>query len=348
MKKYIVVLICLVLLCSCAEVYRYTSDTFYAMNTVVDVIKNEEIKEDFAESTILDIEKRMSRTLENSEISMLNEGNDVGLSQDTLNVLEKAFEIAKNTDYAFNPALGNLTDLWDITSGRNYVPTEAEIKDALSKCCAEDVQILDGKVILPENMKIDLGGVAKGYALERACESMEESAMGRAVSADFCISLGGNVGVSGSSKSRKENGKDGWNVGITNPFDKGGVVGTVLLCDGYVSVSGAYERFFEKDGKIYHHIFDSKTGYPAVTDLASAVVISNDGLLSDALSTALFVKGCDEAVEFYKLGLYDFDMILITNSREIIVAGDSTDGFVVDENCNDFVKYSLNEWLDKQ
>lgn len=333
MKKSICLISALLLLLtSCKEVYRYTNDTFFAMNTVVNTVVSDEIGRDvWTEDVLSDIERRMSRTLGGSEISRLNNGEDVTLSDDTYMVLEKALQIAKDTDYAFNPCMGTLTDLWDITSGKNVVPSDEEIRKALSFCDASLVEISDGKVTIPDGMKIDLGGVAKGYALYKASEYLSEEAMGKAVGADFCISLGGNVAVSGSSKSRKESGLKGWKVGITNPFEKGEILGTVLAEYSYVSVSGAYERYFERDGKIYHHIFDSKTGYPVESGLASAAVISDDGLEADALSTALFVMGKKRAEEFYAACLYDFEMILVTNEGEILVSEGIADSFTAQD-----------------
>jgi len=320
-KRIIFILLVLsVLLCSCAPESGYANKTFFAMNTVVNTVVSEQIIGDTTDEVISDIEKRMSRTLTDSEISRLNNGGEVTLSDDTMRIIEKSLQIAKDTDFAFNPCMGTLADLWDITSGRNTVPSDEKIEEALSLCDASLVEISDGRVIIPDGMKIDLGGVAKGYALQRASEKLDEKAKSSMAGADFCISLGGNVAVSGTSPSRKENARKGWSVGITNPFEKGEIIGTVTLTHGCVSVSGGYERFFEKDGKTYHHIFDSKTGYPSDSGLASAAVISDDGLEADALSTALFVMGREKAVEFYKKGIYDFEMLLVTDEKEIVVS----------------------------
>ena len=99
-------------------------------------------------------------------------------------------------------------------------------------------------------------------------------------------------------------------------------VGNIVLSDGYISVSGDYERYFEYEGKKYHHIIDTKTGYPADTDIISTAVISEDGTLADALSTALFVMGVERSLEFYKEKIYDFEAVLITKKGEIYI----TDG----------------------
>lgn len=331
MKKILLILPLVLLTVSCGEVYRYTEESFFAMNTVAEVIKSRDIKEDYTQRVVNDIENIMSRTRDDSEISRVNNGEDIVLSDETVFVLEKSLEIAKNTDYAFNPCMGALTDLWDITSGKNYVPTEDEINEALSFCDASLVSIENGRVSMPDGMKIDLGGVAKGYALERSCEVMYESASECAASPDFCISLGGNIGVSGSSETMKKDEKKGWKVGIANPFDGNTTIGSITMIQGCVAVSGAYERYFEKDGVIYHHIFDPKTGKPSGSGLASAAVICDDGLLGDALSTALFVMGEEKAVEFYRKGIYEFEMILVTDDGRVIVTENIKDSFSFDE-----------------
>ncbi len=332
MKRIICVLfLTLFLLTSCGEVYRYTNETYFAMNTTVNVIADESIDSDPTPYVLGDVEKRFSRTIPESEISRLNRGENAALSEDTLYVVERALEIADSTDCAFNPCMGTLTDLWDITSGKNIVPSDEDIKNALFFCDVSCAYVDDTKVLLPDGMRIDLGGIAKGYALEKAYEEMRKTAEEKGVSPDFCISIGGNIAVSGSSSKNRKNGKGGWDVGITNPFDKNTTLGSLHLNEGFVSVSGAYERFFEKDGKIYHHIFDSKTGYPSDSDLASAVVISDDGLVGDALSTALFVMGKDRAVEFYKEGKYSFEMVLISKNGVVSVTKGIKDRFDFDE-----------------
>ncbi len=329
------------MLASCGEVYRYTNDTFFAMNTVVTTVVSDEIGENPTEKIIAEYENSLSRTKSDSEICRLNNGQKVQLSEETVKIIEKSLQLARDTDFAFNPCMGTLTELWDITSGKNIVPSEDKIKEALSKCDASLVTVKDGKVTIPDGLNIDLGGVAKGYALERASENLSEIAMGKAVGADFCISLGGNVSVSGTSKNRKESGQKGWKVGITNPFEKSETLGSIVLEYGYVSVSGAYERFFEKNGKIYHHIFDSRTGYPSDSDLASAAVVSDDGLEADALSTALFVMGLEKSLEFYKEGLYDFEAILVTGDGGVYVTENLAENFEIDSGAKQINKENV-------
>ena len=112
---------------------------------------------------------------------------------------------------------------------------------------------------------------------------------------------------------------------------------------GCIAVSGAYERFFEKDGVIYHHIFDSSTGYPAESGLVSAAVICDDGLIGDALSTALFVMGWDRAVEFYRQGKYDFEMILVSKDGHVGVSEGIYDAFLLKTDAAVGVKLELSK-----
>jgi len=161
---------------------------------------------------------------------------------------------------------------------------------------------------------------------------------------DGMASFGGNVSVTGSSKANKEKGVQGWNVGIKNPDDEGGILGYFTLQDKTVAVSGDYERYFELDGKRYHHIFDVKTGYPAKSGLRSAAVICSDGLSADALSTALFVMGLDKASEFYKSSGLDFEALLVTDDARIFITPGIAGKFTPDTSAktSDGKAYTIN------
>ena len=131
------------------------------------------------------------------------------------------------------------------------------------------------------------------------------------------ISLGGNVGTLGLKPDGSE-----WTVAIENPDKSGDYLGTISLGAGYYAItSGAYERYFEQNGKRYHHILDPKTGYPAECGLESVTIVSQDGTLADALSTALFVKGVDEAADFWRAHQAEFDMILYDGEALYVTPG---------------------------
>ena len=138
------------------------------------------------------------------------------------------------------------------------------------------------------------------------------------------VNLGGNVQVLGT----KTDGSD-WRVAIQNPASENSYLGILSTKDKAVITSGGYERYFEQDGQVYHHIIDTQTGYPSDSDLTSVTIVYSDGTTADALSTALFAMGLDGAKELYRSGDIDFDMILFDGSRvyvsEGIASGFSTD-----------------------
>ena len=155
------------------------------------------------------------------------------------------------------------------------------------------------------NGGIDLGGIAKGYTSERALSELEDAGVSSAI-----VSLGGNVGALGLKPDGSR-----WTVAIQDPEGDGYIATLELGEDGekiYAITSGGYQRYFEQDGTRYHHILDPKTGAPAETDLLSVTIVSQDGTLADGLSTALFVKGFDEAVEFWREYHTQFGMVLVT------------------------------------
>ena len=128
------------------------------------------------------------------------------------------------------------------------------------------------------------------------------------------INLGGNIALLGEKKDGSP-----FTVGIRSPFDGDKLSGTLTLdAPAFLSVSGNYERFFEKDGKRYHHILSPKDGMPAENGIASVCVISRDGALSDMLSTALFVMGAEKAAAFWKDNGSLFDAVIMLQNGEVI------------------------------
>ena len=138
------------------------------------------------------------------------------------------------------------------------------------------------------------------------------------------ITFGSNVTVFGSKSDGQA-----FRIGLRDPQNANASVGTLLLPDRQVlSVSGDYERFVTVQGEKYHHILDPQSGYPADTGLSSVAVIAADGVLADALSTALFVMGKDRALEFYRADLYEFEAILIDSNGTLTVTDGLSDIFI--------------------
>lgn len=200
-----------------------------------------------------------------------------------LDLIGRSLEAARETDGAFDPTIGALTRLWNFSAGAPRVPAAEEIKEALRKVGWDKVKLdrAAGTIELPmPGMALDLGGIAKGYALDRAGLALKKLGVKNAL-----VNAGGDVLVMGE----KEPGL-AWRVGIQDPRSPREVMGLVHAVNCVVVTSGDYERRMEVNGKTYHHILDPRTGYPT-EGLQSVTVVAEEGWRADALSTGVFVLG---------------------------------------------------------
>ena len=263
-----------------------------------------------AEAKIRKLESEWSVTNQNSEIYQVNHsnGNPVTLSEDTAEVVRYALDMAKETGGALDPTIYPVLTAWGFTTGKNRVPKETEIRTLLEHVGYEKV-ILDGQTLtLPEEMELDLGAVGKGYAGDLTADLVKEHGLESAL-----LNIGGNIQAVGS----RPDGED-WRLAIRSPYGEG-EVGLLKVSDCAVVTSGNYERYFTaKDGTRYGHIIDPKTGYPVDNGLASVTIVTEEGKMGDALSTALFVKGLDGAKAYWQS--HDgFEMIVMTEDQKLYV-----------------------------
>lgn len=316
MKKYfIAAAFCIFLLAGCAGTQEVNNET-YALNTICSQqVYGNNAKQAIEEVNrmLADITNTMSMN-EGSYVYAINNAapQSAEVSQDAADVIAEAVQIAKETGGAFDPAIGAVTVLWDIT-GNPRVPSKQEINEALQFVDYNGIK-LDGKNIslAKSGMKIDLGGIAKGYAADKAVEIYKKYGIESAI-----VNLGGNVYAYG----KRQDGKD-YRIGIRDPLgSEGDTAAVVSVSDTSVVTSGVYERYFVKDGVTYHHIFDPKTGYPTNNGLVSVTIICKNSMKADGLSTALFVMGLDKGLEFANKQS-DIQAIFITEDRKIYV----TDG----------------------
>ena len=318
MRRLILLLICTVMLmtaCAKNEDEYYVRE-IYSMDTVINVnvdpnVKNVETVCNEVVYYIYELEKDLSATVADGDLVRFNASvQPYTLSPDLLEAVRQALDIAHKTEGRYDPTVLPLTELWNITEG-GHLPTEAEIVTARSQVDYTALT-LEGDVLSKSSaVRLDLGGIAKGYALGRVVDMLCDRGVGYGM-----ISFGGNVGVFGQKP-------DGtlWEIGIKDPFDTDSVIGKIRTSSGYVAVSGDYERYFEQNGKKYHHIFDPQSGYPVDNGLRSVAVYTEDATLGDALSTALFVMGYDRAIEFYNSGIYDFEALFITDDEVLMTKG---------------------------
>lgn len=274
------------------------------------------------------LEKLMNFYKTSSEVSLINEvgfEREVKLSKEVFEVIKSAKYFSERTYGAFDVTLAPVIKMWGIFTESPRVPSNKEILKAL-QCVGYSNLILDDNKrtvrFMKENMKIDLGGIAKGYAADKAVQIYSKNRVKGAF-----VNLGGNVIVFGEKEDEDE-----WNIGIQNPLKmRGEILGAVKVKNKSVVTSGSYVRYFEKDNIRYHHIIDPKTGYPADSDLLSVTIISKNSMLCDALSTAVFVLGYEKGINLLTHEFEETSAIFITNDKKVKVTDNIIEDFVLVE-----------------
>jgi thiamine biosynthesis lipoprotein len=306
------------ILTSCNGISEY-SEEFFAMDTIMSVKAYGNSSEEACkavEKEINSLDSLLSVENKNSEIYKLNKAKAIVPSSDTLEIITRSKEISDITNGAFDITTEPLTEAWGFyTESENRIPTKKEINRILKSVGTEHFSISKNKITLDKDTSVDTGGIAKGYASAKAVKILKKYNISSGL-----ISLGGNVRAVGY----KPDGSD-WIVGIADPDDTNEQIGTLAVHNTAVVTSGSYQRYFEKNGKIYHHIIDPQTGYPAESSLKSVTVISQDDTLADGLSTALFVMGLDKGTEFYRESSESFGAVFVTDSREVYVTDNIKD-----------------------
>lgn len=302
-------------LCGCGGTQESRLELF-AMNTYMVITAEGGDTEEAVKSVSREIsrlENALSRTIDTSSVSRLNDEGGARLDEETASLLAAALTYSEETGGAFDVTIAPLVELWGITSDDPRVPSQEEIDALLPLVGSEHIHLDGREATLDEGCAIDLGGIAKGFASDKAADILSRSGADRA-----CANLGGNVYV----YSRE--GHDAWNVAIQDPKGKDDYVCILSLTDHFVVTSGGYQRYFTgPDGTVYQHILDPKTGYPVQSDLLSASVIlprSGDelaGTRADTYSTALYVMGESGAADFWRAHR-DFDMVLVTTDGRVV------------------------------
>ena len=309
MKKLIIfplLLICASLMSCGNEPVR---KTIYAMDTAAIFTvygSKAESALSAAESEIHRLDALMSRSNERGDIYPLNISGSGAVSDETASVIKTALDVCRETDGAFDITVTPLMDAWGFFGHVYRVPSDEEINELLPRVDYNNVILNNNNITLNNGSTLDLGGIAKGYASGRAAQILKKNGINSAL-----ISFGSAIEAVGA----KPNG-DAWTIGITNPQNPEEYIITLDIADTCVATSGSYEQVFEENGKRYHHIIDSSTGYPADNGLASVSVIGSDPTRADALSTALFVMGLDSAADFWQ-NSGDFEAVFIMDSGEI-------------------------------
>lgn len=262
--------------------------------------------------------------LENSVLSWRKEGSDVyrinkgsgtqvSVSPDTVKIIGQCIDISDDCGGVFDITIGNVTKLWDFGGNNQRLPSDDEIKTALGSVGYKNVSISGNAVQIKKGQSLDLGAVGKGFVCDKIKELLDK---GRTKSA--VVSVGGSLLIYGNRA---------FSVGIVNPDNDKQSMGTLKLKDTCVSTSGNYEKYFEQDGKRYHHILNAKTGYPATSEFKSVTVVCESGLISDALSTVCYIAGYRKSVEILKK--FDAEAVFIFNNNAVRVTDGLSGKFTV-------------------
>lgn len=243
----------------------------------------------------------------NSPIYRFNNGNPAIDDPEIVALVTTANEVSRQTEGAFDITVYPLMELWGFYEQNPAVPSGEDITNCLVRIGWQNLEIHNGTLTkLRNDVKIDLGGIAKGYAVGEAMEVLKEEGVASAL-----IDAGGDIYALGLVNGRP------WKIGIRRPPGEG-IMGVLDMADLAIVTSGDYERFFEKDGVRYHHILDPRTGYPS-RGIRSVTIISEDTTLADAFSTALFVLGAEKGMAVAQ-SHGAFEALMITDDRQAVMS----------------------------
>ncbi len=237
------------------------------------------------------VENLLSYQKPGSEISIINAAagkNPVHVSAETFAILQRSINYAEKLHGLFDITIGPLTSLWGFSSPEGgHIPRKAEIVERLAEVNYHNLvlNVRDTSAFLKKSgMQIDLGGVAKGYAIDRGSSTLKENGV-----INFILNAGGDMYVSGQKDENTP-----WKVGVKDPRDGRELIARFNLKDYAVATSGDYERFIIVDGKRYHHIIDPRTGYPGNL-VQSSTTLAATAEEADVMANYLFIIGAEEA-----------------------------------------------------
>ncbi len=267
------------------------------MGTLVEISvfeKDESIVQTAIQSAFEEIQRLeglMSIHIPGSEVSKINQAAGIGptpVSPEVFEVIDRAIYWAKKTNGALDISIGPIQELWDFEDEHPSLPNKSALEQALSQVGYGKIRLKNQTVFLTEKgMRLHLGAIAKGYAVDRAINILQEKNIHHAF-----INAGGDLKTLGGRPD-----KSAWKIGLQHPRKPESILASFFLSGKAVATSGDYQKYFDHEGTRYHHILNPKTGYP-VTGVISATVVSDTMIDADALSTALFVMGVKKGLTF--------------------------------------------------
>ncbi len=302
------------------------SKTDVAMGTVITVKAYGRHTSEGVESAVTavkNLDSLISKTAGNSDISKINADSSATVSEKTVSVINKTLDVCKDSAGALDITVGNLSEMWDIGGDNQRVPSDEELQKGLSFVGYQNIKISGNSVSVPAGVHLDLGASGKGAGADEAVSALKNT---KGVSGAV-VSVGGTVGLFGKNPN-----SDHWGVGVRKPErDNTGYIAVIKLYkDSFVSTSGSYEKYFESDGKTYHHILSPFTGCPAESGLKSVTVVTYDsGVYADSLSTACFVLGYEKSLAL--LEKYSADAFFIMDDGSVKMTDGIKDNVTMNE-----------------
>jgi thiamine biosynthesis lipoprotein ApbE len=259
------------------------------------------------------IERTFSKFDENSEVSNINRSaglGKIGVSKEVFNLTQESIYYSQVSGGAFDITVAPLMEIWGFVRRHKVIPGKDAMEAALRPVGYKNIELDSEKLsirFLNKGTKIDFGGIAKGYAVDRAKDVLLSHGIRNAL-----INLGGNMFASGAAP-----GKKAWKIGVQDPRNKGNLLQAFELTDMAISTSGNYERFFEIGGKKYSHIINPVTGEPC-QGIISVTVVADSAEKADALSTAIFVMGQEKGLGLART-IKDIKVLILREDGEIIL-----------------------------
>lgn len=329
-NKGVIILMAVFAIVLCAagvvNMHSYTA-TEYALDTMCSITAygfNAKAAVTDSIDTLKKLEASLSVHRESSDISKLNREKTAVLDKDVFNMIDTAIKVSRDTNGAFDVTVKPLVDLWNIKGG-GPVPSGEDITHRLKSISSENIQLDFDELtstLTNHDTQIDLGAIAKGYCADKVAEVLENHGVKSAI-----VDLGGNVRTIGKKS------KNAWRIGIQDPKEKRGeYFGILDISDKCVVTSGGYERYFTENGKVYHHILDPRTGYPADSGITSVSIIADDGAVADALSTAVYVLGADDGLSLLHSDDYKNVGYIITDKNGKVYMSENIDFEITDDN----------------
>ena len=329
MKKLLIIFCVLFLFltgCKQEQIDSYSETGFYFDTVITISIYDRDINGEALINECFkmckDFQVKIDKNNVESDIYKINtsKGKAVNISETTYSLIEKSFYYSELSKGKFDISIGSLVDLWDINNN-NKVPPIKSITKCLKTIGYKNILLLENNTIKLSNpdAKLDLGGLAKGYVGDLLKQYLLDNGVKSAI-----IDLGGNIILVGSKNADPS--PCDFKVGIGKPFgETNQYIATIQASNKSIVTSGIYQRYFESNGKIYHHILDPKTGYPVNNNLFSVTIISDKSVDGDGLSTSIFSLGLKEGLSTINQ-LQNIEAIFVTSENEIIVS----DGLNID------------------